>query len=401
MQLSKSLKRLIYWELGIPLALLSIGIYHGLMQVIYRAGVLQDSSFAKLDYYQGLTLHGVINAVVLTSFFAVAFGHAIMAFYLKKEPNKTVGWISFWMMTIGTALAAWAMLAGKASVLYTFYPPLKGHPLFYLGAALLLVGSWVPLFNWAKMYVDWKKENPNTKTPLAVLGNLVNFTIWFVCTLAVAYEVLVLLLPWAMGWTPTVNVTLARTLFWFFGHALVYFWLLPAYIMFYNFLPKLAGGKLFSDTAGRIALFGFLLLSVPIGVHHQFADPSITKGVKLFQSILTFGVAIPSFITAFTIAASLEYAGRKRGAKSLLGFFSRLPYLDPKNFMFAYLICGLIIFIFGGLTGIVNSSSELNNVVHNTAWLPGHFHMTVAGPVFLGIIGMSLYMYSKMAGKKI
>ena len=131
---------MIYWELGIPLALLSIGIYHGLMQVIYRAGVLQDSSFAKLDYYQGLTLHGVINAVVLTSFFAVAFGHAIMAFYLKKEPNKTVGWISFWMMTIGTALAAWAMLAGKASVLYTFYPPLKGHPLFYLGAALLLVG---------------------------------------------------------------------------------------------------------------------------------------------------------------------------------------------------------------------------------------------------------------------
>ena len=401
MQLSKSLKRLIYWELGIPLALLSIGIYHGLMQVIYRAGVLNDASFAKLDYYQGLTLHGVINAVVLTSFFAVAFGHAIMAFFLKKEPNKKIGWISFWMMTIGTALAAWAMLAGKASVLYTFYPPLKGHPLFYLGAALLLIGSWVPLFNWAGMYVQWKKENPNTKTPLPVLGNLVNFTIWFVCTLAVAYEVLVLLLPWAMGWKPTVNVTLARTLFWFFGHALVYFWLLPAYIMFYSFLPKLAGGKLFSDTAGRIALFGFLLLSVPIGVHHQFADPSITKGVKFFQSFLTAAVAIPSFITAFTIAASLEYAGRKRGAKSLLGFFSRLPYFDPKNFLFAYLICGLMIFIFGGLTGIVNSSSVLNNVIHNTSWLPGHFHMTVAGPVFLGIIGMSLYMYTKMSGKKI
>ena len=399
MHLSKSLKRLIYWELGIPLALLSIGIYHGLMQVIYRAGVLNDASFAKLDYYQGLTLHGVINAVVLTSFFAVAFGHAIMAFFLKKEPNKKIGWISFWMMTIGTALAAWAMLAGKASVLYTFYPPLKGHPLFYLGAALLLIGSWVPLFNWAGMYVQWKKENPNTKTPLPVLGNLVNFTIWFVCTLAVAYEVLVLLLPWAMGWKPTVNVTLARTLFWFFGHALVYFWLLPAYIMFYSFLPKLAGGKLFSDTAGRIALFGFLLLSVPIGVHHQFADPSITKGVKFFQSFLTAAVAIPSFITAFTIAASLEYAGRKRGAKSLLGFFSRLPYFDPKNFLFAYLICGLIIFIFGGLTGIVNSSSVLNNVIHNTSWLPGHFHMTVAGPVFLGIIGMSLYMYTKISGK--
>jgi cytochrome c oxidase subunit I len=401
MQLSKSLKRVIYWELGIPLALLSIGIYHGLMQVIYRAGVLQQPAFGKLDYYQGLTLHGVINAIVLTTFFAVAFGHATIAFFLKKEPNKKLAWLSFWIMTTGTVMAAWAMLSGKASVLYTFYPPLKGHPFFYLGTALLIVGSWIPLFDWARLYRQWRRENPDKKTPLAVLGTLVNFIIWFVCTLAAAYEVLVLLLPWAMGWKQTVNVTLARTLFWFFGHALVYFWLLPAYIMFYNFLPKLAGGKLFSDLAGRIALFGFLLFSIPVGVHHQFADPSITKSVKIFQSLLTFGVAIPSFITAFTLAASLEYAGRRRGAKGLLGYFGKLPYLDTNRYLFAYMICGLFLFIFGGLTGIVNSSSQLNNVVHNTAWLPGHFHMTVAGPVFLAVIGMSLYLFSKTSGKKI
>ncbi len=401
MQISKNLKRLIYWELGIPLTLLTIGIYHGLMQTIYRAGVIHQSSFAHLDYYQGLTLHGVINAVVLTSFFAVAFGHATMAFYLKKEPHRWVSWLSFWLMTIGTVMAAWAMLAGKASVLYTFYPPLKAHPLFYLGAALLIVGSWIPLFSWASMYMHWKKEHPETKTPLAVVGTLVNFTIWFVCTLAVAYEVLVLLLPWAMGWTPTVNVTLARTLFWFFGHALVYFWLLPAYIMYYTMLPKLAGGKLFSDLAGRISLFLFLLLSVPVGVHHQFSDPSIPRGIKMFQGLLTFGVALPSFITAFTLAASLEYAGKKRGSRGLLGFFGKLPYLDPNRYLFAYLIGGLFLFIFGGLTGIVNASGVLNAVVHNTAWLPGHFHMTVAGPVFLSIIGMSLFLYSGLSGKPV
>jgi len=401
MQISKSFRRLIFLELSIPLALLTLGIYHGLLQTIYRAGVLQQPAFAKLDYYQGLTLHGVINAIVLTTFFAVAFGHATMAFYFKKEPNKKVAWFSFALMTIGTVMAAWAMLAGKASVLYTFYPPLKGHPLFYLGTALLIVGSWIPLFNWASMYVKWKRENKTTKTPLAVLGTLINFIIWFVCTLAVAYEVLVLLLPWAMGWTSTVNVTLARTLFWFFGHALVYFWLLPAYIMFYTMLPKLAGGKLYSDLAGRIALFLFLLFSIPVGVHHQYSDPSITQGVKFFQGMLTFGVAIPSFLTAFTLAASLEYAGRRRGSKGLFGWMAKLPYFDSKNYLFSYFICGLILFIFGGLTGIVNSSYQLNSVVHNTAWLPGHFHMTVAGPVFLAIIGMSTYLYSTMSGKRI
>src|SRR5688500_17322353 len=166
MPVSRSLKRLIYWELGIPLALLSIGIYHGLMQTIYRSGVIHESNFAKLDYYQGLTLHGVINALVLTTFFAVAFGYATVVFYLRREPNKTLAWTSFWLMVIGTALASWAMLAGKASVLYTFYPPLKAHPFFYLGAALLIVGSWLPLYDWGWMYLRWKKENKEVKTPL-------------------------------------------------------------------------------------------------------------------------------------------------------------------------------------------------------------------------------------------
>jgi cytochrome c oxidase subunit 1 len=401
MQVTKTFKRIIFLELAIPVALLTIGIYHGLMQTIYRAGVLRDVSFLKLNYYQGLTLHGVINALVLTTFFAVAFGHATMTFYLKREPNHKLMWLSFGLKVTGTVMAAWAMLAGKASVLYTFYPPLKAHPLFYLGAALLIIGSWIPLFDWARMYNRWKSQNRETKTPLAVLGTLINFIIWFVCTLAVAYEVLVLLIPWSMGWTKGVNINLARTLFWFFGHALVYFWLLPAYIMFYTILPKIAGGKLYSDLAGRVALFLFLIFSIPVGVHHQYSDPTITQGVKFFHGLLTYGVAIPSFITAFTLAASLEYAGRKNGAKGLFGWMKKLPYFDEKRFLFPYFIGGLILFIFGGVTGIINSSYSLNTVVHNTAWLPGHFHMTVAGPVFLAIVGMSLYLYSTMSGKKV
>lgn len=401
LKISRWLKTVILIELLLPISLLTLGIYHGLMQTIYRSGVIHESTVAHLDYYQGLTLHGVINAIVLTSFFAVAFGHATMAFYLKREPNKKVAWLSLVLMVTGTLLAAWAMLSGNASVLYTFYPPLKAEPQFYIGAALLIVGSWVPLFNWAAMYVRWRKENRSTKMPLAVLGTLVNFTIWFVCTLAVAYEVIVLLLPWSMGITKDVDVTLARTLFWFFGHALVYFWLLPSYIMYYTILPKVAGGKLYSDLAGRVAFFLFLILSIPIGVHHQFSDPGIDKDTKFFQTMLTFGVALPSFITAFTLAASLEFAARKRGAKGWFGWMKKLPYLDHTNYLFAYMISGLILFIFGGLTGIVNASYSLNAVVHNTSWLPGHFHMTVAGPVFLGIIGMSLYLITTLKGKKV
>lgn len=401
MKISTSLKRVILTEFILPLTLLTIGIYHGLMQVIYRAGVIHQASVMHLNYYQGLTLHGVINAIVLTTFFAVAFGHVTVTFYLKKEPPKLTYIISLWLMVIGTLMDAFAMLSGKAQVLYTFYAPLKASPAFYIGTALLVVGSWIAFFGWLKIWFQWRKENPDKKMPLAILGTLVNFIIWVVCTLPVAYSILVILTPWSAGLTDNINIPLTRMLFWMFGHALVYFWLLPAYVMYYTMLPKIAGGKLFSSNAARLVFLLFLILSIPVGVHHQFSEPVFTQGTKFFMAILTYGVALPSFMTAFNMAASLEYAGRKNGAKSILGWMVRLPYLKSKNYLFGYLICGLIIFIFGGLSGIVNASYSLDEVVHNTAWMPGHFHMTVAGPVFLAIVGMSLYLYASLSGKEV
>ena len=401
MKISNSLKSLMLWQLAVPMALLVLGVYHGLIQTLYRAGFIQDTSFFGLEYYQGLTIHGVVNAIVLTTFFAVAFGHATVIYYLKVNLNKTVAWISGALMFLGTGMAAWAMLVGKASVLYTFYPPMKAHPAFYIGLVLVVVGSWIASFQWFHAYNGWRKANKGKKTPLAVFATLTNFIIWLICTLPVAVELLFFLIPWSFGWVDGVNVMLMRTLFWFFGHPLVYFWLIPAYIGFYVFVPKLAGGKLYSDKVARLVFVLFILFSIPVGLHHQFAEPAISRGLKLMHSIFTFGVAVPSLLTAFTIAASLEYAARLKGGKGLLSWFGKLPYLDRDNYLFAYLISGLFIFIFGGFTGIVNASYSMNMVVHNTAYQPGHFHMTVAGPVLLAIWGISLHMLAKLKGKEI
>jgi len=385
----------------IPTVLLVLGIYHGLLQVLYRAGVIQSNAFLGLDYYQGLTLHGVINALVFTTFFEVAFGYAVLAYYLRCGFDARVTWLAFGLMLGGTLMAAAAMLAGTASVLYTFYPPLRASPLFYIGAALLVVGSWVPFFQWIPAYVRWRREHPGQQTPVGVVGMLSTFTIWLMATVPLAYEVVVLLIPWSLGWTATVDVVLARTLFWFFGHPLVYFWLLPAYVMFYVMLPALAGGKLYSDDAGRLVFMLFIVLSCPVGLHHQFADPGISSSYKWLHGGLTFLVALPSFVTAFTVAASLEYAARARGGCGLFGWWRHLPYFDPERYLFAYFFTGLVLFVFGGITGIINASAPMNNVVHNTAWIPGHFHTTVGGPVFLSFLGMSLFLTAQLLGKRV
>lgn len=397
-EIQKKDRLILILMLAIPMLLLVLGTFQGLLQVLYRAGYIRAMSFLGIEYYQGLTLHGVINAIVFTTFFEVAFGFVVIAYYLRKPIPSAWLSLSFVVMLIGTLMAAYPMLAGTASVLYTFYPPLKASPSFYIGAALLIVGSWIGYFRWIPEYTGWRKENAGARTPLAVVGILVTFTIWFVCTLPVAYEVLVMLVPWSLGWTKTIDVVLARTLFWFFGHPLVYFWLLPSYVMFYVMLPKIVGGKLYSDGAGRMAFLLFLVLSSPVGLHHQFADPGIESSYKWLHMLLTLGVAIPSFVTAFTVTASMEHAARSRGTHGLFGWWKDLPYFDPERWMFPYLFCGLVLFFFGGITGIINASGNMDLTVHNTAWIPAHFHTTVAGPVFLSFLAMSLFMLCRFRG---
>jgi cytochrome c oxidase subunit 1 len=402
-ELQKPLQHIILVELLVPLALLIFGSYHGVLQVLYRAGIIRASSFAGIEYYQGLTAHGVINAIVLTTLFAVALGHFLVSQELESPLSIFGAGLSLALMLLGAVAAAAMIFAGKATVLYTFYPPLKAHPVFYLGLAIFIVGSWIALYTWIPAYLRWRKNNPGKKTPLAVVGMFAAFIVWQICTLPVAYEVLVLLVPWSLGWTAGINVVLSRTLFWFFGHALVYFWLLPIYVLYYTVLPRLAGGKLFSDFAGRFTFMMFIVLSTPLGLHHQFADPGISSAWKGMQMVLTLLVAIPSMMTAFTVAASLEYSARQRGGSGLFGWWKKLPYFSSEKdeWLFSYLFCGLAIFLFGGITGLINASYSMNNVVHNTAWIPAHFHLTVGGPIFLGILGMSLFMIAGILKKPV
>src|SRR5262249_10437685 len=96
--------------------------------------------------------------------------------------------------------------------------------------------------------------------------------------------------------------------------------------------------------------------------------------------------------------ASMEHAGRLKGATGLFGWWKELPYFNQERWMFSYLFCGLVLFFFGGITGIINASGNMNLTVHNTAWIPAHFHTTVAGPVFLGFLAMSLLMLCQFRG---
>lgn len=402
-QIPQSERKLILWHIVIAVAALSIGTFFGPLQALNHAGVDWYRPLIKLGlkggYYQGLTLHGVLNAIVWTTYFIMAF-LTFNVVYTMKRPLRSsrLNWIGFWVMTVGLILAAVMILANQATVLYTFYPPMQAPWIFYLGLALVVVGSWIEGWGLVWTLITWRKENPGQRTPFVAFASVVTFVLWQLATIGVAAEVLLLLIPWSMGLVKGIDVELARSLFWWFGHPLVYFWLLPAYISWYGYLPRQAGGKLFSDSLARLAFWLLMLLSVPVGFHHQYLDPGVPPTWRYIHALLTLSVVIPSMMTLFTVAASLEYAGRKRGGKGLLGWILALPWGDPS--VAAQLLAGLI-FLFGGIGGVLNASYNINMILHNTAWVSGHFHLTVGTAVTLSFMGISYWLLPYFTGKPI
>lgn len=391
------------WLIGmhilVALVALSIGIILGPFQTFRRAPALQWDMPIFTYYYQALTAHGVLNALVFTTFFIMGSSYFVVQRSLERPLRSLrAAWVSFGLMAIGLLLAGGAIIGGVANVLYTFYPPMVAHWTFYLGLTLVIIGTWVGSGNIMLTYLDWRREHPGEAVPLAVFAILANFLMWFTASLGVAIEVLTMLLPMSLGIIDTTDAQVARILFWFFGHPLVYFWLIPAYVSWYTMLPKQLGVRLFSDAMGRVSFLMIMIFSIPIGVHHLFTDPGVSESAKLMHAILTFVVAVPSLLTAFNIAATLERSGRKRGAIGLLDWTYKQPWGDP---VIAAQFSGMILFIFGGVSGIMNASFNLNVALHNTTWVVGHFHTTLAGAVFLTYVSMIYWMLPLLRGRKL
>jgi cytochrome c oxidase subunit I len=348
-------------------------------------------------YYASVTLHGTAMAYVVTTFFAMGFGYAIAVTSLGRPlRGVTAAWIGFAICLVGTMLAAATVIAGQASVLYTFYPPLLASAWYYLGAFLLIGGSMIWVVLMVVNMAGWKRDNPGQPVPLAMFAITATAFLWAWAASGVLLELAGILLPRAFGWSDLVDAALGRTLFTVTLHAIVYFWLMPAYIAFYTLLAGAAGGRLYSDTMGRLTFIMFLVFSLPVGMHHIFGDPEHGSGFKFLQSFLTFLVALPTLLTVFSIAATLEIAGRHHGGRGLLGWIRPLPWNEP---MVLATGLSLVMLGLGGFGGLINMSYAMNSMIHNTTWVTAHFHLIWGGAVVIMYFAISYEMWPRITGK--
>lgn len=367
---------------------LLLGGFLGLLQGLNRAGMLELPTW--LNYYQVLTAHGLLLVVVLSAFFTIGYFYAGLSHTLGGLLPKVrkMAWIGFWMKMFGFVLAVIPILMNEASVMYTFYPPMAASPIFYIGLVFIVLGIWMCSFGAFINVAAWRKANPGQHIPILSFFATGVFVLLFFGSLPVAIEVF-MIIPWAFGWVETINVMVARTLFWAFGHTLVNIWYMTAISAWYVIVPKIIDGHRWSDLLTRIVVIALVIMNITGGFHHQIVDPGISESVKYMHVFMSLAIGFPSLMTAYAMFAVFERTARKKGGKGLIGWFKKMPWGDVR---FLAPFIAMAAFIPAGAGGIVQSTNQLNQVVHNTMWVVGHFHLTLGMTVVMTFFGISYWL---------
>ncbi|KXH87068.1 cbb3-type cytochrome c oxidase subunit I [Sporosarcina sp. HYO08] len=367
---------------------LLIGGFLGLFQGLERAGLIQLPSW--FTYYQVLTAHGILLVLVLTAFFTIGYFYAGLSQVLGGIlPHvRRMAWIGFWLKIVGFVCAVIPIIMNDATVMFTFYPPMAASPLFYIGLALIVIGVWMCAFGAFINVATWRKQNPGKQIPIFAFFATGVFVLLFFGSIGVTIEVIMLIF-WSAGILETINVMVSRTLFWSFGHTLVNIWYLTAVSAWYTIVPKIIGGRRFSDTLTRVVVILLVITNIPGGFHHQIVDPGMGEALKYMHVFMSLAIGFPSLMTAYAMFSVFERTGRLKGGKGLLGWFKKLPWGDVR---FLAPFIAMAAFAPAGAGGIAQTTNQLNQVVHNTLWVVGHFHLTVGTSVVLTFFGISYWL---------
>lgn len=375
--------------LSVAFIALLIGGTLGLLQGLNRAGLLELPSW--LTYYQVLTAHGLLLVVVFSATFTIGYFYAGMSHTLGGLLPKvrTMAWIGFWLKILGVILVVIPILMNEASVMYTFYPPMAAHPMFYFGLVFVVLGVWMCCFGGFIQVANWRKNHKGQHLPIFSFFATGVFILLVGATAFVAVEVIFMIIPWSLGWVDTINVMVARTLFWAFGHTAVNIWYLTAVSAWYVIVPKVIGGRRWSDLLTRVVIIALVIMNITGGFHHQIVDPGISESVKYMHVFMSLAIGFPSLMTAYAMFAVFEKTARKQGGKGLIGWYKKMPWGDVR---FLAPFIAMLAFIPAGAGGIAQTTNQLDQVVHNSLWIVGHFHLTLGMSVAMTFFGVSYWL---------
>jgi cytochrome c oxidase subunit 1 len=341
-------------------------------------------------FYLALTAHGLDVLLCWIIFFEVAvlyFASAILLNCRLAAPR--VAWAAFALMLGGAALTNITVLQGESSVMFTSYVPLKAAPNFYLGLILFAVGALLAVGVFFGTLVVAKDERTyQGSIPLVTFGAL-TAAIIAVFTLASGAIILIPTWLWSLGYISNIDPLMYKLIWWGMGHSSQQINVSAHVAVWYAVAAIVLGAKPLSEKASRLAFLLYILFLQLASAHHLLVEPGVGSEWKIFNTSYAMYLAVlGSMIHALTVPGTMEAAQRQRGFnKGLFEWLRKAPWGNPA---FSGVFLSLVMFGFlGGISGVVMGTEQINLIMHNTLYVPGHFHATVVAGTTLTFMAVT------------
>jgi len=382
--------------MAITAVVLALLMVFGLLMRASQAGII---AIPANRFYQLLTAHG-IGMVAISGLGGAGVMWYFLWRYVALSRAILIANLAFFLAGVVCVLGA--IFIGGFAAAWTFLFPLPARSLgvwgpgatasYLIGVLLVGVGFLLLYLDTARAILNkygslgralgWPqafgKATVDAPPPTVVASTVV--TIINIPAIAVGAVILTISLVNTYAPAFQVNALLAKNLIYFFGHVFINSTIYMSVIGVYEILPSFTGRPWKSSKPFLLAWTATMLMVLAVYPHHLFMDYANPRWANVLGQILSYTSGLPVLtVTAIATLANVYRSGMKWNMTSSLLFVS---------------IMGWSV---GIVPAIVDGTIAINRVMHNTQWVPGHFHIYL----LLGVVAMSfgfMYFLAGMSG---
>ena len=360
----------------------SVGSHHGILDANHFQQVFSAHGTIMIFFVAMGLMFGLINLIV-----PLQIGARDVAFPFLNS-------MSFWLFAAGMVLINLSLVIGQFSAAgWLAYPPLSelhfspgvGIDYWIWSLQIAGIGSLLSGINFIVTILKMRAPGMSLmKMPMfvwSVLGSM-SLVVFAFPILTVTLTLLYLDRTLGMHFFTAGgggNAMMYVNLIWAWGHPEVYILILPAFGVFSEVVPTFSGKRLFGYTSMVWAIWGIVLLSFLVWLHHFFTMGA-GADVNAFFGIMTMIIAVPTGVKMFNWLFTM-YRGRIRFTTPMLWFM---------GFM--------VMFTIGGVAGVLMAVPPADFQLHNSLFLIAHFHTMIVTGVVFGYFAGITYWFPKIFG---
>jgi len=340
-------------------------------------------------FYRLLTLHGTGMVGI-----ASLGGAGVMWYFLRQHVELSLGiaWTNLVLVLIGVTLIILSIFVGGYASAWTFLYPLPansmgawgpwaatgflggllligvGFLLFYLDSARAIIRRYGGLgkgLGWPQLF----GRNDGNAPPAAVIASTM---VTIVNTLGITGGAAILVMTLVNLHFPAFEVDplLAKNLIYFFGHVFINATIYMAVIAVYHLLPRFTGRPWPSSNKAFLAAWtASTIMVIIVYPHHLLMDFSQPVWLHVTGQVISYTSGLPVLaVTAYGAIVNVHRSGIRWDLASGLLFLGTFGWAA------------------GIVPAMIDATVSVNLVMHNTQWVPGHFHFYL----LLGMMAMAL-----------